>query len=493
MTDVTGVAAVPVETKAPVAFEPAPSATPEPGPEPGPEPERRVWYRGTLFNAFVIGLVGFFAPGLWNAMNALGAGGAQEPFLINAANALVFGLMGFLCLFGGPISNRIGLGWTLFLGAVGYPVYSAGLYVNNRYGNVWLVLVGAAACGVSAGLFWASEGAVALGYPEPGKRGKYMNIWLWFRTGGPLVGGAIVLGMNNNAAAKKKGKVESQTYLIFVALQCLAAPVALLLTPPEKVQRSDGSKVIVRAERSFAAEFRALWKASKRRDVLLLLPVFWAAYFNQYTGNFQTYYFGVRARALIGFVSNFGTLLSSQLMSTLLDYKGLSVKRRIDYGFYYVIVWHVIAWIYAWVIQEKYTANPPIWDWEDPGFVEGFFVLLLWDFARQSLQNWLYYFLASKTDNISELTRFSGILRGQESFAQAISFGLNTRKWEGGRVPLAVNTILLGLAVFPTWLAVKEHVPVEAAGAHATTQSSDEESGAQGTIVALNGKESVIS
>lgn len=27
----------------------------------------------------------------------------------------------------------------------------------------------------SAGLFWASEGAVALGYPEPTKRGRYMK------------------------------------------------------------------------------------------------------------------------------------------------------------------------------------------------------------------------------------------------------------------------------------------------------------------------------
>lgn len=31
-------------------------------------PEPRRWYRSTLFNAFVIGLVGFIAPGLWNAM-----------------------------------------------------------------------------------------------------------------------------------------------------------------------------------------------------------------------------------------------------------------------------------------------------------------------------------------------------------------------------------------------------------------------------------------
>lgn len=404
----------------------------------------RTWYRTTLFNAFVIGAVGFLAPGLWNAMNQLGAGGAQEPFLVNAANALVFAIMGFLCLFGGPIANRIGLKWTLLLGAVGYPIYSAGLYTNNKFGNVWFVLVGAVACGFSAGLFWASEGAIALGYPEPGKRGRYMNIWLWFRTGGPLVGGAIVLALNNDAAAKAKGKVGAQTYLIFIALQCVAVPVALLLSPPEKVQRKDGSQVIVKAESSFRAELAALWKVCQRREVILLLPIFWAAYFNQYSGNFQAYYFGVRARALIGFVSNFGTLLSSQLISSFLDYKGLTVKRRIEWGFYYVIAWHIIAWVYGWVIQEKYTSNPPAWDWEDAGFVEGFFVLLLWDFSRQALQNWLYYLLATKTDNISELTRFSGILRGQESFAQAISFGLNTQKWKGGRVPLAVNTILLG-------------------------------------------------
>lgn len=143
-------------------------------------------------------------------MNALGAGGAREPYLVNAANALVFALMGFLCLFGAPIANRIGLAWTLVLVAVGYPIYSAGLYCNNRFGNVWFVLVGAACCGISAGLFWASEGAIALGYPEPSKRGRYMNIWLWFRTGGPLVGGAIVLALNSSPDKAGKGAVGYQ-------------------------------------------------------------------------------------------------------------------------------------------------------------------------------------------------------------------------------------------------------------------------------------------
>jgi hypothetical protein len=58
---------------------------------------------------------------------------------------------------------------------------------------------------------------------------------------------------------------------------------------------------------------------------------------------------------------------------------------------------------------------------------EGFFVLLFWSFSQQLLQNWLYCFVSTKTDNISELSRFTGIWRGQENFSQAASFRVNTR------------------------------------------------------------------
>ena len=282
---------------------------------PGATPVKRIWYRSSLFNASVIGAVGFLAPGLWNAMNSLGAGGEEKPFLVNAANALVFALMGFFCLFGGPIANRIGLKWTLLLGAVGYPIYSAGLYTNNRFGTIWLVLVGSAACGISAGLFWASEGAIAIGYPEPSKRARYLNIWVWWRTLGPLIGDSIVLGLNINAAGI--GSISHTTYL-------------------------------------------------------------------------------------------------------------------------------VVTWIYVWVIQAEFSAHPPKLDYKTSGFVKGAFAVWLWAFAQQTAQNWLYYIIGSMTDNIAELTRLTGILRGQESFGQAVSYGLNSKKWYGGRVPMAVNTILLG-------------------------------------------------
>lgn len=47
----------------------------------------------------VLGLANLSAPGIWAAMNSLGAGGAASPELINAANALTFCLMVLSCYF----------------------------------------------------------------------------------------------------------------------------------------------------------------------------------------------------------------------------------------------------------------------------------------------------------------------------------------------------------------------------------------------------------
>lgn len=40
------------------------------------------------------------------------------------ANTGILFIVGILCVLGGPIANRIGMNWTLLLGAIGYPIYS---------------------------------------------------------------------------------------------------------------------------------------------------------------------------------------------------------------------------------------------------------------------------------------------------------------------------------------------------------------------------------
>ncbi len=122
-------------------------------------------------------------------MNSLGAGGEKKPYLVNGANALTFCLMVVSCSFSRVIVRLVGIKWALVFGTVGYAPYAAGLYTNNRFGDEWFVLFGAALCGVSAGVFWMAEAAIALSYPEPNNQGRFLGLWLSFRVGGQILGG----------------------------------------------------------------------------------------------------------------------------------------------------------------------------------------------------------------------------------------------------------------------------------------------------------------
>lgn len=103
------------------------------------------WYRSPLFNVIVVGMISFTQPGIWNALNSMtsitllsswfglilidvGAGGQQEPYLVNGANSLTFGIMVFGCSFFAILANKFGLKNVLFLGTLGYAPYSASLY-----------------------------------------------------------------------------------------------------------------------------------------------------------------------------------------------------------------------------------------------------------------------------------------------------------------------------------------------------------------------------
>lgn len=160
--------------------------------------------------------------------------------------------------------------------------------------------------------------------------------------------------------------------------------MALLLTEPEKVQHSDDSKVKIIHKASFTAEIRALGKALSRRNAgskYLNFQDFVSncehrssccylsfarhssinkvgvcsyletscptEYFTDCVLDFEAYYFGIRARALIGFIGNFE-----------------------------------VAWVYGWVIQEKLTRENSTLNWADKKFTEGLFVILLWSKCR---------------------------------------------------------------------------------------------------------------
>lgn len=380
-------------------------------------------FRSVPFQIAVACGVSFTAPGMWDALGGLGAGGAAEPYAVSAANALVYGLFAVVCVAAGAINNRIGLRYGLALGAVGYPLYGAGLYTNNVSATTWFMLFGSALCGISAGFFWAAEAAIIIGYPSPRDRAFYLAIWQTAKAAGPIVGGAINLGLN--AQKSTSGSVGSATYIVFIAIMCLGLPLALCLSPAEKVWRRDGTKAIVRKEATWAAEFKAVFALIATRRILLLLPAFFISYFyNGFVSTWLTTYFTVRSRAFSSFFTNFAGIFSSFIIAFLLDRQTIYIKTRARIAFSAIVTILIGTWIWATILQKQFYDAPesPVFDWFQGGFGKAYGVVFFWTFAGQAFQQFLYWLVGQYTTDLSSLSRHTGILRGVEALGQTVAW-----------------------------------------------------------------------
>ena len=114
------------------------------------------------------------------------------------------------------------------------------------------------------------------------------GIWLGLRELGQLIGASIQLAFN--AQDGKRGKVSYTTYLVLIALQCLGLPLALLVSPPEKVIRPDGSKLgDPTKDKAVLGEVKKMWALLKRKQMFLLIPILVGFAWNStYLGIYQT-------------------------------------------------------------------------------------------------------------------------------------------------------------------------------------------------------------
>ncbi|TNY19311.1 DUF895 domain membrane protein [Rhodotorula diobovata] len=411
---------------------------------------KRSWYRSPLCQ------VNIGHAGLWNSMNSLGAGGGQEPWLANAANSIVFGLMVLTCLLGSSITSVTGYRWALCLGALGYAPYAGGLVLNLNTGATWLVYLGSITCGLSAGLFWSVEGAIALGYPDPSQRGIFLALWLAWRNAGQILGGSINLGLN--AKGNKIGSISQVTYYVFIALQCVAPLVALFLVNPSRVQRKDRTPVRMERHVGFVTEMKEMWSLMCRREVLWLLPIsLYAQWTSPYINSYLSLYFTVRARALGSLIIAILGVISNFLLGAFLDNTRFSKKARAR-GAYLIIMFTLGGvWIWATVIQLRFIENRPRLDWTDGArFSEAFGVYVLFYITYFTLQNALYWLIAQTARAPHELIRLSSFLRGAESAGSACGYALTASKNLPLTVPLGIDFGLWAVATTTAWMTVKE-------------------------------------
>ncbi|KAK7725230.1 hypothetical protein SLS63_008227 [Diaporthe eres] len=56
------------------------------------------------------------------------------------ATAINYTMLAIVCAFGGPLVNKLGVKWSLVIGAATFPIRGASYYTNSKYGNQWIGL-----------------------------------------------------------------------------------------------------------------------------------------------------------------------------------------------------------------------------------------------------------------------------------------------------------------------------------------------------------------
>ncbi|WOO81657.1 UNC93-like protein [Vanrija pseudolonga] len=411
------------------------------------------WWRSPIAAAFVLGLCNFTAPGIWVAVNSLGGGGESSPHLVNAANALTFCLMIATAFLSPAITNKVGVNVALFLGGIGFAPYVGGLYANNVHGVRWVVVFGAATCGLSAGLFYALEAAVAISYPEKERLGLVLGIWMVWRVLGQAIGGAINLGLN--ATRAQAGAINPNVYIVFIALQCIGPLSAFLLPRPHQIRRRDGKEVTFYTPFRFGQELKETARVLVSKEFLLVIPLIVQGVFPEsYNNTYMANHFTVRARALGSFVMALGCMVVAVILGWFLDAKKFSLRTRARASFAWVIGFRAALWTWALVINAHFPTREAV-DWNSPYFGRTFALYVLIGTNFQENYMWLYFIMHYVAKTPQDAVRTASLLRAIESAAQAVAYGTSAIPQFKLIEQAGVNLAIWGAALLPTWLIVR--------------------------------------
>jgi len=434
------------------------------------------WYRSTIFQVLVVGGVFFCAPGMYNALSSLGAGGLATPWYANATAAAGYAFMAFMCLTGGIIVSKIGVNAALLISSTGDIIYAGSLYLNSKNGTQWFLMFGSIISGMTDGLMYTIEGPVITSYPEPDRRGRMLALWVFMRNAAPVIGGSIIFGLNNQIDSS--GGVSLKTYLVIIGIMCAGPFISLLLSHPEKVQRKDGVKIVFR-KTGWAQTFSEWWKIVCSPDILLLCPLFFTSWFyGSYIGTLQTEFMNVRTRALCAFVIPFGDITGGFMIGYFLDNKRLSIKQRARWSFVGLMVLNLALWVWTAVVTKQLEDEQPVIDWTSGRiFASTFILFILFGLATMATQTSLYWIISQMSDDFIALSYMTGTLRGVECAGQAVAYGIkssDTTNW----LSIGLNVGLIVFSLPFAWVVVRKIgvVPFEKI-AYAIKPGEEEEEG----------------
>lgn len=375
----------------------------------------------------------FCLPGIYLALTGLGAGGGKPSSQTVAANvnAILYGVF-FLCgWFGGSVMNLIGPSLTIFLGAIGYSLYTGGLWYFDRSGNSWLAYLGGGLEGVSAALLWATTNGIAYSYAEEKEKALYMTIqWCLCETGSTIA--AIVALAINMQAEDQFAGAPTPVYIVFVVIQAFAMVMALvLLIKPKNVIRSDGTALAIFKAPTVKNELIGIGQMIRDYKFMMLLPAILAAEMAlALQSSLNGYYFNLRTRSLNNVMFNFIQLPASFGMTYILDNArfgkrktrsliGISVMSAITLG--------ICSAEAGWLARNDINRDVegPSIDWTESGFAAPFVIYIIYGSVYSIYQIATQYVICALTNDPERLARYAGVFRGVTALGMMFSFILD--------------------------------------------------------------------
>ncbi|KAL6650208.1 hypothetical protein ACP70R_009133 [Stipagrostis hirtigluma subsp. patula] len=430
-------------------------------------PAKGFRYNSPLAQVSLLGLICFCCPGMFNALSGLGGAGQLDNTTVDNANTALYTCFAVFGVLGGAAHNLLGPRLTLLLGALTYPLYAGSfLYYNHRHSQAFPVAAGGI-LGAGAGLLWAAQGAVMTSYPPANRRGTYISLfWCLFNLGGVL-GGLLPFSFNYHRGADA-ASVNDGTYIAFMAFMLLGAALTLLVLPPRKIVRDDGTRATRVTFSSPAAEGAEILKLFTNWRMLLVLAPAWASNF------FYTYQFNhvngglftLRTKGLNNVFYWGAQMIGSAGIGYFLDFSFNSRRKRGLVGIAIVAVLGTAIWGGGLANQLKYNLRDdqtaldnPI-DFKDGHRYAGPFLLYFsYGLLDAMFQSLIYWIIGALANDSQILSRYVGFYKGVQSAGAAVAWQIDTH--HTSRISqlivnwglMTVSYPLLALLVF---LAVKD-------------------------------------
>ncbi|KAF9349288.1 hypothetical protein BGX26_012383 [Mortierella sp. AD094] len=411
-----------------------------------------------LTQVIILGFVCFCIPGMFNSLSGSGSYGldAKDSDVGNDAGQTFSIVFAISSLFAGAFFNAFGHRILLVCGGLMYVLYIGSFLAYHHIQSMTFVYVASVFLGLGAGWLWTAQGAIMMGYPEEGDKGRYFSVFWGIFNLGAVIGNFIPVGLawndpNSNGAS-------DGSYYAYMVMMVIGAFLSILLLPASKVIRKDGSHVTPVKYSSPIIELKSLLILFKDWRMLVLFPMFFASnWFYTYQFTYNSTNFTQRTRSLNSAIYWLAQIIASIMYGAFLDRPQWSRTTRARYGLVLLTVVLAAVWIGGLVNQRTFgpksyiidpatgnaVKNPADYHMIDAAtsaYIGPFFLYFFFGFADAMYQGYSYWLMGALTNDPGQAGRFAGFYK----FAQNLGavFAPIVQKSTIGIAPTVGNHIM---------------------------------------------------